>query len=287
MYGKIFSTLFTGSMRGQTNNQLVFIYLIANCTSDGVCDFLPQVIADATGLPLDDVMESIKCLENPDLMSRTTQDEGRRLRLIDPERPWGWQIINHEHYRKEGDLAEYRNTERLRKQAYRAKKKGEDIPDVPCLSGQVPKDYVSVSASVSASEKGDCKEGKINWDWVKDEWNRLAKKNRFPTIARMTQDRKRKYKARTATAEDKKRFWEVLELELPRMSDFAHGETPDGTWVLSFDFVVHSEQNFTKVEERKYLDRKFLQPAKKKVPQGRRLDLMTREQAMSEEEGDA
>ena len=100
---------------------------------------------------------------------------------------------------------------------------------------------------INASEETS----KINWDWVKDEWNRLAKKNRFPTIARMTQVRKRKYRARTATAEDKKRFWEVLELELPRMSDFAHGETPDGTWVLSFDFVVHSEQNFTKVEERK------------------------------------
>lgn len=124
---------------------------------------------------------------------------------------------------------------------------------------------------------------KIDWDSVKDEWNRLAKKNRFPTIARMTEDRKRKYKAITATKEDKKRFWEVLELELPRMSEFAHGETPDGTWVLSFDFVIHSEQNFTKVEERKYLDKKYLKPTKKKAPQGRRLDLMTREEILAEE----
>ena len=66
MYGKIFSSLFTGSMRGKGDLQLVFTYMISNATEDGVCDFTPRCIADATGKPLDVIQACLAELESPD-----------------------------------------------------------------------------------------------------------------------------------------------------------------------------------------------------------------------------
>ena len=50
MYGRVFDMLFTGSMRGKGDLQLVWSYFLIHRTMDGICDtFTPQCIADATG----------------------------------------------------------------------------------------------------------------------------------------------------------------------------------------------------------------------------------------------
>jgi len=156
MYGKVFSSLFTGSMRGKGDLQLVFAYMISNATADGTCDFTPQCIADATGKPLELINDCIKELENEDHMSRTRKDDGRRIRLIDDSRPWGWEIINHKMYRDIGNGATMKEAERLRKREYRERKKKEELEDVPKMSGTIPESTVVVSASVHSSREGEC-----------------------------------------------------------------------------------------------------------------------------------
>lgn len=151
MYGKVFDTLFTGSMRGKGDLQLVFMYMISNATADGICDFTPQCIADATGKPISLIETCITELESRDEMSRTRTDDGRRIRKLDADRPWGWEIINHEMYRKIASREAMKEVERLRKRAYRKKKdeeKSSVVPDVSRTDTGHTGDGV-VSASVS------------------------------------------------------------------------------------------------------------------------------------------
>lgn len=157
MYGKIFASLFTGSMRGKGDVQLTFAYMISNATEDGICDFTPRCIADATGKPVELIEACIAELEAPDEMSRTRTDEGRRLRRIDPERAWGWQIVNHAMYRSIGSREEMKEAERLRKREYRESKK-------KLCPGHVPdKGGTPAYASASSSDSGGRMQGGSSW----------------------------------------------------------------------------------------------------------------------------
>ncbi len=125
MYGKIFASLFTGSMRGKGDLQLVFTYMISNATEEGICDFTPQCISDATGKPIDLIERCLTELESPDEMSRTRSDDGRRIRKLDPSRPWGWHIINYQMYRSIATREAMKEAERLRKRDYRMRTSGQ------------------------------------------------------------------------------------------------------------------------------------------------------------------
>jgi len=99
LYAKIFNSLFDGSMRGHSNLILVFVNLLCHADEDGIIDRHWRAIADETGLDEQTVRQAITELESPDPDSRTRTNEGRRLTRIDPEREWGWQIVNFQHYR--------------------------------------------------------------------------------------------------------------------------------------------------------------------------------------------
>lgn len=120
MYGKIFATIFTGSMRGQSDLQLVFINMIATCDEDGVVDKVPRAIAEETGLPIERVNAAIKELSSPDEMSRSQEHQGRRIVLIDPNRTWGWQIVNYATYRAITTREKRREYRRLYMSEYRS-----------------------------------------------------------------------------------------------------------------------------------------------------------------------
>ena len=86
-------------MRGHSDLILVFVNILCHADQDGMVDRHWRAIADETGLPYEQVRAALLALESPDTESRTRTDDGRRLRRIDPERDWGWQIINFKHYR--------------------------------------------------------------------------------------------------------------------------------------------------------------------------------------------
>ena len=119
MYGKIFASLFHGSMRGQSDLQLVFINMIATCDEEGIVDKIPRAIADETGLPMERVNAAILELESPDAMSRSPGNEGRRIERVSDERSWGWRILNYSHYREIGNKTQRREYNRKYMREYR------------------------------------------------------------------------------------------------------------------------------------------------------------------------
>jgi len=99
-YGKIHSSLWKGSLRGDSHGQLVMMYACSNCDIDGVLDEHPRSIAEATGLVVDEVWIVCRRFEEPDPESRSTEHDGRRFVRLTQDRTWGWKIVNYEKYRE-------------------------------------------------------------------------------------------------------------------------------------------------------------------------------------------
>lgn len=99
MYAKLFSSLYQGTLRGRSNEILVFTNLLAHCDKEGYVDKHFRAIAEETGITQDDVKTAIAILEQPDEESRSPEAEGRRIVRIDDHRAWGWQVVNFLKYR--------------------------------------------------------------------------------------------------------------------------------------------------------------------------------------------
>lgn len=117
MYGKIFDSIYEGTLYGQWEALVTFQQMIILCNQDGMIDMTPQAIAARTSIPLKIIKKGISILENPDPFSRTPDEDGRRIELIDAHRPWGWHIVNHAKYRalQDADTVRAQTRERVKK----------------------------------------------------------------------------------------------------------------------------------------------------------------------------
>lgn len=103
--------------------------MIVLCDADGVVDMTPAAISRRTGIPIEHIKAGIEILEGEDPYSRTPDEEGRRIKRLGGERPWGWYIVNHEKYRKFQDADTIREQNRERKRKQREKGKSPDVTD--------------------------------------------------------------------------------------------------------------------------------------------------------------
>ena len=158
MYGKIFGSLFDGSMRGQTNLILVFCNMLCRCSLDGTDDRHPRVIADEIGLPLETVREVLLTLGSPDPESRTPDKDGRRIELLDSHRNWGWKIINHAKYQSMRNEID-RREQNKRASAKHRHKNADASAGVSTVSHRQPPSApvdVDVSEDVTTTCAGSC-----------------------------------------------------------------------------------------------------------------------------------
>lgn len=130
MYGKLFSSLYQGTLRGCPDEILVFTNLIAHADMHGIVDKHWRSIAEETGLDVDRVKAAIVNLEAPDPESRSPEMEGRRIVPMDEHRAWGWQIVNHGKYRSIKNEDDRREQNRIAQQKWRDKQRNGDKPSV-------------------------------------------------------------------------------------------------------------------------------------------------------------
>jgi len=123
MYGKIFASLYQGTLRGRAHEILVFTNMIACADQYGVVDKHPRAIAEETGLTLDQTREAIAFLEAPDPESRTPEYGGARITKAFPNRVWGWSIVNYLKYRAMRNEEDRREQNRLAQERWRASRK--------------------------------------------------------------------------------------------------------------------------------------------------------------------
>jgi len=96
MYGKFFSSTFTGSMYGA--GPVVFAvwgFVIANCV-DSTVELNPKMLAPMLGATENEVVSAVQYLCDPDPQSRNPSEEGRRLLKTGQ---FSYQVVTHSHYR--------------------------------------------------------------------------------------------------------------------------------------------------------------------------------------------
>lgn len=114
MYGKVFGSMYDGSLYGQWEAIVTMQQMIVLADAGGVVDMTPQAMAARTSIPLEIIEKGIALLMQPDKYSRTRGCEGRRIELIDDERPWGWHIVNYDKYKWLASSEEKREADRVR-----------------------------------------------------------------------------------------------------------------------------------------------------------------------------
>lgn len=123
MYVKLFASLYQGTLRGCSDEILVFTNLLAHCDSAGIVDKHWRAICEETGLSRERVELAITNLEAPDPESRSPEKDGRRIVKLDEHRAWGWEVVNYAKYRDIKDAESRREQNRLAQERWRNKNK--------------------------------------------------------------------------------------------------------------------------------------------------------------------
>lgn len=126
-YTPVFGTMLTGSLYGRWPHTGVWACLMSRVSRDGVIDEHPSALAASIGIPLADLKRCLDDFMAPDPESRSVENEGRRLELLDPARAWGWRVINCGKYREKARKRSY-DEDRTASGADAARKRAERAP---------------------------------------------------------------------------------------------------------------------------------------------------------------
>jgi len=121
MFAKIFKQMYHSSIAEHYKTRVVFMDMLVLADQEGVVDMTPESISAITRAPLEDVTEALKILSSPDPASRSMAHEGRRIKLIDSQRLWGWAIVNYKKYMNIRSSDLLRESNRIRQQRKRDK----------------------------------------------------------------------------------------------------------------------------------------------------------------------
>jgi hypothetical protein len=208
MYGKIFASMYEGSMVG--SGPVVFAvwgYCIAKADTDGTVLLNPAVLAPVIGTTRTDIETAIRYLTEPDPHSKNPDHEGRRLIHQSGHLFF---VVSHEIYRAmktNEDRREYMRE-------YMRRKRGQEIVNSLQVNSELTKvnpASVSVSASGTVAQEGGCKgETKPNkpkkelakpcyespafmkaWD----DWQQHRREIKKPLTPTATQEQMRQFKA--------------------------------------------------------------------------------------------
>lgn len=119
MYGKIFDSIYDGTISADWKAMITFQQFIVLADQDGIVDMTPPALSRRTGIPLDVIEHGIEKLLETDPYSRNEAHQGRRLLLLDEHRNWGYRITNYEHYK---NLATREEKRAYDKERYKVKK---------------------------------------------------------------------------------------------------------------------------------------------------------------------
>lgn len=159
MFAKVFGQIFDSSIAEDYNCRRMFMDLLVLADSEGIVDMTPEAIARRANLPLEQVVKYIGELSKPDPLSRTKSEEGRRIVLIDPDREWGWRIVNYRHYRHIRDEEARRNYFREKQREHRAKRRKGNVSKTQVLTEVDTGGRCQISSSSSSSNSSSEKRG--------------------------------------------------------------------------------------------------------------------------------
>lgn len=123
MYGKIFDSIYDGTLVEDWMALITFQQMVILCDSEGVIDMTPHAISRRTGIPIEYIESGIRSLEAKDPYSRSSDEDGRRILRLENSRDWGWKVVNHNIYRNIRNADDRREYKRKKQQEYRERDK--------------------------------------------------------------------------------------------------------------------------------------------------------------------
>ena len=127
---KIDGDIFGSSlMEEKPVTRLVWFFFLASADKTGKVDETHKALARRFNLPLGDVEKAIEDLEQPDEISRSPAEDGRRIIRLDEHRAWGWQIVNYALYRNARNAEERRAYKTAHQASQRAAERSTDAEE--------------------------------------------------------------------------------------------------------------------------------------------------------------
>lgn len=149
-YTPLFGSLTTGTLCGKWPDIGLWAIVLALADWQGVVDATPHYISNVTGLPVIEVKACMQRFCEPDPDSRSKVESGARLMLVDPQREWGWRVVNIQLYRDRASgkdqIMDGRNAEKVRRYKERHRQ-------TPPDTGGHPGTPTHTADSYSESEK--------------------------------------------------------------------------------------------------------------------------------------
>ena len=191
IYAKLFTSIYQGTLRGNSHGLLVFTNLLAHCDKNGTADIHPRAIAEEVGLTVEQVNAALRVLESPDDESRSPEEQGRRIVRLDEHRAWGWSVVNYCKYRSIRDEDDRREQNRRSQARWRDKHKpaSSEISRVSQSKPQSAHTEAEAESEAEAEAEADTERGSsrvrsarasrlpTNWT-LPDDWAQWAKTER-------------------------------------------------------------------------------------------------------------
>lgn len=163
MYGKVFTSLYEGSMVGKGCGVFtLWVYCIAKADPiDHIVTLNPKLLCSIFGAKESVIIEALKVLTSPDEDSRCPDEDGRRLLHKGGH---DYYVVTHEKYRDISTMNSKREYDREMKRRQREREKSMTVNDTSMTVNDVnlsltcqksPRHPVSVSASVSGEGESE------------------------------------------------------------------------------------------------------------------------------------
>lgn len=135
-YTKLFSSLIHSTIWREADHvRIVWITLLVMSDKDGVVECSVPGLADAARVTIQQCVQALDRLQNPDIFSRNTKNEGRRIEKIDG----GFEILNFEYYRRKSSDEERRERNADKQRRWRERQKSNNSnPVLPTVTDSNP-----------------------------------------------------------------------------------------------------------------------------------------------------
>lgn len=119
-YTKLFNSIVTSTIWTEDDRtRIVWITMLALADKNGEVQGSVPGLARIAGVPVEDCRKAIGKFLSPDPDSRTQDDEGKRIEVIDG----GWALLNHDKYRRMASKEDALEANATRQRRYQAKAK--------------------------------------------------------------------------------------------------------------------------------------------------------------------
>ena len=262
MYGKLFKSMYDGTLVEDWQALITFQQMIVLCDSAGTIDITPQALSRQTGIPIEYILAGIKSLEANDPQSRTSDMNGKRIERLDDHRDWGWSIVNYDKYVK---LVSHEDKKRKDAERMREKrKKDKEISHVANSRNEsqgvaeVAHIDIDIDRNIDNKVKTSCERKRppvVPYDEIINIYHIKLPNN--PKVLGLTNNRKEQIKARWNNQMTDLNQWENYFDDVSQ-NKFLTGRSPCGhnrskPFIANIDFLIN-ESNLFKIAEGKYND---------------------------------